>query len=128
MCSQYASMVQCFRFLNSETFFDDKALTVLLRVLCEDDKEYREKWWTEVRACRRRKQEPLGAADIQSIFRFSPSFLQNYFFPSTIRSHHFHCDGIPYADGVRIHGIQSHCGEGSCRPGGEGNGNYYSDL
>ena len=75
MCSQYASMVQCFRFLNSETFFDDKALTVLLRVLCEDDKEYREKWWTEVRACRRRKQEPLGAADIHLFFRFPPSFL-----------------------------------------------------
>jgi hypothetical protein len=53
-------MVNCFRFLNNDMHFDDKALTVLLRVLSDDDKEYREKWWTEVRACRRRKQESLG--------------------------------------------------------------------
>ena len=39
---------------------------MLLRVLWEDDKEYREKWWTEIRACRRRKQEPLGAAEVHS--------------------------------------------------------------
>ena len=67
ICPQHVAMVQCFRFLNSETHFDDKALTVLLRVLGQDDREHREKWWTEVRACRRRKQEPLGKCDIEPV-------------------------------------------------------------
>ena len=60
--AQHSAMVNSFRYLNSEVFFDDKSLNVLLRVLEGNSCEDREKWWTDVRACRRRRQIACDAS------------------------------------------------------------------
>jgi hypothetical protein len=57
--AQHSAMVNSFRFMNSESHYDDKGLTVLLRVLESNTCESREKWWTDIRACRRRRQISL---------------------------------------------------------------------
>ena len=62
-------MVNCFRFMNSDVFFDYKSLTVLLRVLEASSVEEREKWWTDVRACRRRRQiAPNASMPVSVVF------------------------------------------------------------
>ena len=52
-------MVNSYRFLNSEIFYSENSLPMLIRVLSPNTCEDREKWWLEIRACRRRKQIPL---------------------------------------------------------------------
>jgi hypothetical protein len=52
----HQSMVTSFRFVNSEIYFDETSLTLLLRILESNSCENREKWWNDVRACRRRRQ------------------------------------------------------------------------
>ena len=49
-------MVNSFRFLNNDEYFDDMSIVVLLRLLEGNTCEEREKWWTDVRSCRRRRQ------------------------------------------------------------------------
>jgi hypothetical protein len=67
--AHHSSMVNCFRFLNSESHFDNRGLTVLLRVLENNSCEEREKWWTDVRACRRRRQISWdGATAVGTVF------------------------------------------------------------
>ena len=67
--SQHSAMVNTFRFVNSDTHFQSSGLTVLLRVLEDDACDSREKWWTEVRSCRRRRQISLdGAVPLLTVF------------------------------------------------------------
>jgi hypothetical protein len=67
--SQHSAMTNCFRFVNSDTHFDNNALTVLLRVLEGNTCDSREKWWTEVRSCRRRRQIALdGSVPVLTVF------------------------------------------------------------
>ena len=54
--AQHAAMVNSYRYLNSDEHFDDQGIIVLLRLLQGNSCEEREKWWTEIRACRRRRQ------------------------------------------------------------------------
>jgi hypothetical protein len=54
--AQHSAMVNSMRYMNSDVHFDDKNLTVLLRLLESNPCEEREKWWNDVRACRRRRQ------------------------------------------------------------------------
>ena len=49
-------MVNSYRFLDSDMFFDDVALTILLRILEKNPVEERIKWFMEIRSCRRRRQ------------------------------------------------------------------------
>ncbi len=73
--SQHSAMVNCFRFVNSDTHFDNNALTVLLRVLESNSCDSREKWWTEVRACRRRRQIALdGSVPVLTVFNTKNEF------------------------------------------------------
>lgn len=73
--AQHASMVNSFRFVNSDTHFNDGQLTVLLRVLESDACLAREKWWTEVRSCRRRRQIALdGSIPIITVFNTQNEF------------------------------------------------------
>jgi Ca2+-binding EF-hand superfamily protein len=66
---QHRSMSSCFRFVNSDTYFDTVDLTVLLRVLESDSCEQREKWWYDMRRCRRRRQIPLdGSFPVATLF------------------------------------------------------------
>ncbi len=67
--SQHGAMVSCYRFMNSETYYDPAGLTVLLRVLEMDTCEQREKWWYDIRRCRRRRQIPLdGSFPVVTVF------------------------------------------------------------
>jgi hypothetical protein len=67
--SQHSAMTNCFRFVNSDTHFDNNSLTVLLRVLEGNTCDCREKWWTEVRSCRRRRQIALdGSVAVLTVF------------------------------------------------------------
>jgi len=56
---QHNAMVTSFRYLNSETYFDASSLSMIVRILASNSCEEREKWWLEVRACRRRRQAPI---------------------------------------------------------------------
>ena len=42
--------------MNSDIYFNDMDLTVLLRLLESNPCEDRERWWLDIRACRRRRQ------------------------------------------------------------------------
>ena len=46
--AQHSTMLQSYRFMNSDMYFDDKALMVLLRLLEGNTLTEREKWWLEV--------------------------------------------------------------------------------
>jgi hypothetical protein len=73
--SQHQAMVNCFRFVNSDAFYDNAALSILLRVLEADSCEARQKWWHEIRACRRRRQVALdGASPIMTVFNTRSEF------------------------------------------------------
>jgi hypothetical protein len=49
-------MTNCYRFVNCDIFFDDRGITTLLRTLEKNTCSEIEKWWNEVRMCRRRRQ------------------------------------------------------------------------
>jgi hypothetical protein len=67
--SHHGAMVNSYRFLNSDTYFTNPSLTILLRILEQDPCEMREKWWNVVRACRRRRQVVLdGSVPISTVF------------------------------------------------------------
>lgn len=73
--AQHSSMVNSFRFFNSESYYDDNGLTVLLRVLESNTCEAREKWWTDIRACRRRRQISLDPSiPITTVFTTSSEY------------------------------------------------------
>ena len=73
--AQQSAMVNSFRFLNSDVYFDDKSITVLLRVLEGNTCEGREKWWTDVRACRRRRQIACDATmPVGTVFNTTTEF------------------------------------------------------
>jgi hypothetical protein len=73
--AQHQSMVNSLRFMNSDSYYNTSALTVLLRVLEQDSCESRMKWWHEVRACRRRRQVALdGSSPIMTIFNTRSEF------------------------------------------------------
>jgi hypothetical protein len=73
--SQHSAMVSSMRFANSDTHFRPTGLTVLLRVLEDDACERREKWWTEVRSSRRRRQVALdGKVPLLTVFNTSNEF------------------------------------------------------
>lgn len=67
--AQQAAMANCYRFLNNDAYFEGPALALLLRVFEQDLMERREKFYMEVRSCRRRRQVPLdGSSPVQTIF------------------------------------------------------------
>lgn len=67
--NQHSAMVNTYRFLNSDVFFDDESLMTLLKVMNPNSCETRELWWSDVRACRRRLQLPWdGAMPISTLF------------------------------------------------------------
>jgi hypothetical protein len=66
---QHSVMTNCYRFMNSDTSYSDACIVVLLRVLQSSPLEDRRQWWVDIRACRRRNQQPWdGATPISSIF------------------------------------------------------------
>jgi hypothetical protein len=73
--AQHQSMVNSFRFMNSDVYFNDKGITVLLRVLSENSCDERQKWWTDIRACRRRRQVALdGNCPVGTVFTTQSEF------------------------------------------------------
>ena len=73
--SQHSAMVNSFRYMNSDTHYKNIGLTVLLRVLEDDPCEAREKWWTEVRSCRRRRQIAIdGTVPLLTVFNTQNEF------------------------------------------------------
>jgi hypothetical protein len=73
--SQQSAMIDCYRFMNSDTYYNNISLTVLLRTLESDPCESREKWWTIVRACRRRRQVSIDSTiPISTVFSTKDEF------------------------------------------------------
>jgi hypothetical protein len=68
----HVAVMNIYRFANSETFFSDKALLALFRVLQRNTMEQRSDWWCDIRGCRRRYQIPVRskAMPIGAIFSF----------------------------------------------------------
>lgn len=72
---QHIVMTNCYRFMNSDTHFSDACLVVLLRVLQSSTLEDRQQWWVDIRACRRRNQQPWdGSTPISNIFTVLDEF------------------------------------------------------
>ena len=73
--AQHSAMLNSFRFMNSDVFFDYKSLTVLLRLLELSSCDDRNKWWTDVRACRRRRQiAPNASMPVSILFNTTTEF------------------------------------------------------
>lgn len=73
--SQHAAMVNSFRFMNSDTHYNNVGLTILLRVFEDDTCDSREKWWTEIRSCRRRRQIAIdGTVPLLTVFNTATEF------------------------------------------------------
>ncbi len=72
---QHSSMVNSYRFVNSDVYFNDRSLNVLLRLLEDSSCDSRQKWWTDVRSCRRRRQIALdGAVPVVTLFTTKSEF------------------------------------------------------
>jgi hypothetical protein len=66
---QRKAMIDAYRFLNSEVYFEDSSVMSLLRMLSSNTCETREAWWSDVRACRRRVQTPWdGSMSVSTVF------------------------------------------------------------
>ena len=73
--AQHSAMLNSFRFMNSDVFFDYKSLTVLLRLLELSSCDERNKWWNDVRACRRRRQiAPNASMPVSILFNTTTEF------------------------------------------------------
>lgn len=73
--AQHKAMINSFRFVDSDMYFDDNSLLALLRVLRNNTPEERENWWNDVRACRRRSQMPWdGSIPISTLFTTHDEF------------------------------------------------------
>lgn len=82
--SQTTAMVNSYRFLNSDTYFTVPAVSAMIRVLESDSCEAREKWWYDIRACRRRRQIAIdGSFPLFTIFRTRSDF-EHLEFKSTV--------------------------------------------
>jgi len=68
------SATQCFRFLDSETDYEEKGVSLLLRGLQENELLAREKFFLDVRSCRRRKQVDLATTALAQIFTTPDEF------------------------------------------------------
>jgi len=74
--AHHSVMESGYRFLNTELFFDNKALIVLLRALEENPTDEREKWWLDVRSCRHRRQQAIdNSTPIHTVFTTSTEYL-----------------------------------------------------
>lgn len=83
---QHMSMVNSYRFLNSDTHYDENALTVMLRILENNTCEDRAKWWTDIRACRRRRQlEVNRSMPIFTVFHSQSEYQYNSFRSEVVR-------------------------------------------
>ena len=72
---QHSVMTNCYRFMNSDTHYSDACIVVLLRALQSSSLEDRQQWWTDIRACRRRNQQPWdGSTPISNIFNTLDEF------------------------------------------------------
>lgn len=73
--AQHGAMVNSYRFLNSESYYDDRGISILLRVLESNTCESREKWWFDIRACRRRRQISLDQSiPITTVFTLASEY------------------------------------------------------
>jgi hypothetical protein len=72
----HLAVINIYRFTNSETYFSDKALLALFRVLQRNTVEQRSDWWCDIRGCRRRYQIPVKskAMPIGSLFSFTDEY------------------------------------------------------
>lgn len=72
----HLAVVNIYRFANSETYFTDKALLALFRVLQRNTVEQRSDWWCDIRGCRRRYQIPVKskAMPIGALFSFTDEY------------------------------------------------------
>lgn len=66
---EHAVVQQCFRFLSSETDYTPRAQHLLLRCLQANDPKERQAFFSEVRACRRRRQDAWEGHEVAAILR-----------------------------------------------------------
>eukprot|EP00938_MAST-03A_sp_MAST-3A-sp1_P006960 g6960.t1 len=59
---------QCFRFLNSESFFTPKEFNLLLMAIQKNSTKKRRGFYELVRSCRRRKQRPVEMLPVNRLF------------------------------------------------------------
>jgi hypothetical protein len=65
---QHATTMQLWRFIDSEVDYEEKGLNLLLRALQSNVCEEREKWFLDVRDCRRRKQVAIARTPLARLF------------------------------------------------------------
>lgn len=65
---QLRTATQCWRFMNSDMWYQEKELNLLLQAIEENSCKERQVWFTDIRACRRRKQLPVASTPIARLF------------------------------------------------------------
>ena len=67
---------QCYRFFDSELDYEPRAINVILRALQSNKMQHRERWFKQVRACRRRHQRERDwqAAPVARLFKIADEF------------------------------------------------------
>ena len=64
---EHAVVQQCLRFLSSETDYTPRAQHLLLRCLQANEPKERQAFFSEVRACRRRRQDAWEGYEVAAI-------------------------------------------------------------
>ena len=72
---QHRAMVDSYRFLNNDLDLSEDDVTTLIRILSKNPCADRTAWWTDIRACRRRRQVPLdGNMPIHAVLNIPDEF------------------------------------------------------
>ena len=71
---EHAVVQQCLRFLSSETDYTPRAQHLLLRCLQANEPKERQAFFSEVRACRRRRQDAWEGYEVAAILREPSEF------------------------------------------------------
>ena len=85
---QTDTALQCLRFLDSDTKYEERDISLLLRAIQINKKKDRQKWFESVNSCRRRRRVNLGASSLRVVFQTSDEFfvLQDRAFMSRVRT------------------------------------------
>jgi hypothetical protein len=71
---QSTTAQQAFRFLNSDMYFEERELNMILRGLQKNVCELRRDWYLEVRSCRRRSQRDFNKISLVRVFTMKDQY------------------------------------------------------
>ena len=85
---QTDTALQCLRFLDSDTKYNERDISLLLRAIQGNEKSDRQKWFENVNSCRRRRIVNIDNSSLRLVFQTPDEFfvLQDRAFMSRVRT------------------------------------------